>query len=193
MDDVRCGLSFPLGAQVAAQGVNFSVYSKNATEVDLLFFDGAEDGEPSRTIPLDPRWNRTFHYWHVCLPGIDPGQLYGYRAHGPVAPQRTSVGLAYENAGYRYARLLAAIVETAFELLHIDEQQILALGRPQQGELGFGHPGQLARGHRLSRRRQHLGNHVVPPAAQDLRAGVTRLVGDLDVLEGIRTGIDHRH
>ena len=45
------GKSFPLGATCQADGVNFSVYSKNGTSVDLLLFDGVDDHKPSRTIP----------------------------------------------------------------------------------------------------------------------------------------------
>jgi isoamylase len=75
------GASAPLGATPSAEGVNFSVYSKHATGVELLLFDHV-DGEPSRVIPIDPAANRTYHYWHVFVPGIAAGQLYGYRVAG---------------------------------------------------------------------------------------------------------------
>src|SRR5207244_458930 len=77
-----------LGARLSPAGVNFSGFSRDATRVDLLFFDRADDHRPARTIMLDPVANRTYHYWHVFVPGIKPGQLYGYRAHGPFAPER---------------------------------------------------------------------------------------------------------
>jgi len=77
-----------LGASSYGSGVNFSVYSRDAVRVDLLLFDGAEDPQPARVIPLDPTTNRTFHYWHVYVPGISSGQVYAYRAHGPFEPQR---------------------------------------------------------------------------------------------------------
>jgi isoamylase len=80
------GQSYPLGATVYAVGVNFCVYSKHATGLDLLLFDGPEDPYPTRTISLNPRWNRTFQYWHVLVPGLTAGQVYAYRAHGPYAP-----------------------------------------------------------------------------------------------------------
>jgi glycogen operon protein len=51
--------------------------------MDLLFFDREDDARASRTIRLDPAANRTYHYWHVFVPGAKPGQLYGYRATGP--------------------------------------------------------------------------------------------------------------
>jgi isoamylase len=79
------GRSAPLGATVEPVGVNFSVYSRDATGVDLLLFD-SEDVPPSRIIHLHPSDNRTYHYWHVFVPGLQPGQLYGYRAHGLFDP-----------------------------------------------------------------------------------------------------------
>jgi isoamylase len=82
------GKSFPLGATIHPGGVNFSVYSKSSTAIDLLLFDGADDPRPSRTIPFDPGQNRTFHYWHLFVPGLGVGQLYGYRVHGPFEPTR---------------------------------------------------------------------------------------------------------
>ncbi len=85
---VRVGQSYPLGATPDATGVNFSVFSKNATAVDLLFFDTVDDPRPARVISLDRRANRTFHFWHVHVAGIQPGQLYAYRAHGPFDPAR---------------------------------------------------------------------------------------------------------
>jgi len=80
------GRSHPLGATQVAGGVNFSIYSRDASGVDLLFFD-REDGLPARIIPIDPVANRTYHYWHVLVPGVAPGQLYGFRAHGPFDPE----------------------------------------------------------------------------------------------------------
>jgi isoamylase len=86
--EIAPGLSHPLGATVGAQGVNFSVFSKNAERVELLFFDRAEDATPTRVIVMDPRSHRTYHYWHVLVPGVQPGQLYAYRVHGPFDPVR---------------------------------------------------------------------------------------------------------
>ena len=85
---MNSGQSFPLGATVYPDGVNFSIYSKSATAVDLLLFDAVDDPRPSQVIPLDRQKNRTFHYWHAFLTGIKPGQIYAYRAHGTNAPSR---------------------------------------------------------------------------------------------------------
>jgi isoamylase len=82
------GKSFPLGATVSPEGVNFCVFSKNCTLMELLLFNHTDDKKPVTVIPLDSWKNRTYHYWHAFVPGIRPGQLYGYRAHGPFEPER---------------------------------------------------------------------------------------------------------
>jgi isoamylase len=85
---VEAGRSAPLGASVRDGGVNFSVFSRNATLVELLLFDDERATQPSRVIALDPSRHRTYHYWHAFVPGLGPGQAYAYRAHGPFAPWR---------------------------------------------------------------------------------------------------------
>src|SRR5262249_15985801 len=80
------GHSSPLGATVVDGGVNFSLFSRSATGVELLLFDRMDDARPSRVLRLDPAANRTYHYWHVCVPGVQPGQIYGYRVAGPYDP-----------------------------------------------------------------------------------------------------------
>jgi isoamylase len=85
---IEVGSSSPLGATVRSDGVNFSVYSKNATLVELLLFDSVDAIQASRVITLDPREHRTYHYWHVFIPELTPGQVYGFRAIGPFDPER---------------------------------------------------------------------------------------------------------
>jgi isoamylase len=80
------GESSPLGATVLPGGVNFSVYSRSASGLEVIFFDRDADPQPSRVIPVDPATDRTDHYWHVFVPDVKPGQLYGYRVHGPFDP-----------------------------------------------------------------------------------------------------------
>jgi isoamylase len=70
----------PLGATLTDGGANFSVFSRSAAGVDLLFFDREDDAKPSRVVKLD----RTYHYWHAFVPGVRPGQLYGYRVQDKV-------------------------------------------------------------------------------------------------------------
>src|SRR5215468_7656498 len=82
------GASAPLGATITANGVNFSLFSKHATGIDLLFFDHVDDAKATRVVHLDPVASHTYHYWHVFVPGMTAGQIYGYRAHGPFEPER---------------------------------------------------------------------------------------------------------
>ena len=82
------GESRPLGATVGPEGVNFSIYSENATAVELLLFDRYDDPAPRQTIRLESRHHRNFNYWHVMVYGIGEGQIYAYRMYGPHAPER---------------------------------------------------------------------------------------------------------
>lgn len=88
-DDMsRCsGQSSPLGATVYKNGVNFSVFSRGASHVELLFFDTENDARPVRITRLDSYINRTYHYWHVFVPEARPGQIYAYRAYGSSHPE----------------------------------------------------------------------------------------------------------
>jgi isoamylase len=86
LDRLRPGRSFPLGATFTPEGVNFCVFSKNCTAVELLLFDRMDQPRPAQVIALDPDLNRTFYYWHVLVPGLKSGQLYGYRVYGPHEP-----------------------------------------------------------------------------------------------------------
>lgn len=82
------GESFPLGATVRDRGVNFCLFSRECTGIDLLLFDQPDAPHPSRVISLDPRQNKTAQYWHVFVPGIGAGQVYAYRGDGPYEPER---------------------------------------------------------------------------------------------------------
>ncbi len=80
------GRSSPLGATVSSDGTNFSVYSKHAKRIELLLFDCVDDARPVRAISIDPATNRTYHYWHVFVPGVKAGQIYAYRVDGAFDP-----------------------------------------------------------------------------------------------------------
>ncbi len=77
------GAPYPLGATWDGLGVNFALFSAHATQVDLCLFDSADAPRESRTITLP---EQTAQVWHGYLPDVRPGQLYGYRVHGPYAP-----------------------------------------------------------------------------------------------------------
>src|ERR1700751_515590 len=87
------GRAAPLGATVSHEGVNFSLFSRKASAVELLLFDREDDARPASVISIDPVANRTYHYWHVFVPGIRSGQLYGFREHGPRDPD---IGLRFD-------------------------------------------------------------------------------------------------
>src|SRR5580704_957213 len=76
------GSPSPLGSTWDGRGVNFALFSRNAAAVDLCLFDdaGAETRIAAST--------RTLHVWHVYVPGVRPGQRYGWRVHGPYAPEQ---------------------------------------------------------------------------------------------------------
>jgi len=76
----RRGEPQPLGASVNEHGVNFVLFSQNATQVELLLFDDAQSPEPSQVISLDPP---TLFYWHVQVDGLGPNSIYAFRVHGP--------------------------------------------------------------------------------------------------------------
>jgi len=82
------GRSLPIGATLVSGGANFSVFSRTAAGIELLLFDHADDLCPARIIPIDPVTNRTYHYWHVFVPGVQAGQIYGFKARGPFEPDR---------------------------------------------------------------------------------------------------------
>ena len=81
----KFGRSSPLGATVSADGANFSVFS-STQRVELCSLIGRTTRGPARVISIDPATNRTYHYWHVFVPGVQAGQLYGYRVQGPFDP-----------------------------------------------------------------------------------------------------------
>jgi isoamylase len=74
------GSAYPLGATYDGTGTNFAIYSEVAEKVELCLFD--EQGNEER-IRLP---ERDAYVWHAFLPGVQPGQRYGYRVHGPYDP-----------------------------------------------------------------------------------------------------------
>ncbi|HWQ36648.1 MAG TPA: glycogen debranching protein GlgX [Blastocatellia bacterium] len=78
------GQPYPLGATYDGAGVNFALFSENATAVELCLFDR---DDPTRQTDVIRVREQTDHVWHVYLPDARPGMLYGYRVHGPYEPQ----------------------------------------------------------------------------------------------------------
>ncbi len=101
------GKPYPQGATWDGTGVNFSIYSEDATGVELCLFDDPK-GEVCRTITIR---ESTGHVWHCYVPGIWPGQFYGFRIHGPYDPER---GFRFNPAKLLidpYAKALAGSVD----------------------------------------------------------------------------------
>lgn len=83
LPQVQSGKSFPLGSTILPDGVNFAIFSKLSTGAQLLLFNDIEDSQPSRVITLNQQENKSYHYWHVFVPGIKAGQIYAWRIDGP--------------------------------------------------------------------------------------------------------------
>jgi isoamylase len=82
--DVLRGAPAPAGASWDGAGVNFAVFSENAEAVELCLFDSDDPSRQTASLRLR---EVTAHVWHGYVPGLGPGQLYGYRIHGPYAPR----------------------------------------------------------------------------------------------------------
>jgi isoamylase len=95
MMDLGPGNPSLFGATPSPGGCDFTVFSKHATAVTLVFFDGPRDARPSRSIVLDPSVHRTGDVWHIRVAGVGHGQLYGWLADGPWEP---------EGPGHRFNR-----------------------------------------------------------------------------------------
>ena len=81
---IRPGSPFPLGATWDGHGTNFAIFSANAEKIELCLFDRSGRRELERiTLP-----EVTDDVWHVYLPEVVPGKLYGYRVYGPYEPER---------------------------------------------------------------------------------------------------------
>jgi isoamylase len=77
------GYSSPLGSTCKNNGVNFALFSENATKIELCLFDSPDSSAESVRIPLPEKTNQV---WHGFFPTLKAGQIYGYRVHGPDDP-----------------------------------------------------------------------------------------------------------
>ena len=78
------GAPYPLGATWDGSGVNFALFSENATGIELCLFDGPDGNDEVARIPVTEQDDLV---WHSYLPEVRPGQRYGYRVHGPYDPE----------------------------------------------------------------------------------------------------------
>jgi len=95
MRDSTCakpGRPFPLGAWLVGEGVNFALFSRHASAVELLLYSPADAATHSTSIHLDPACHRSGDIWHLRVEGPRPGQAYAWRVNGPYEPEQ---GLRY--------------------------------------------------------------------------------------------------
>jgi glycogen operon protein len=107
------GYPYPLGATWMGNGVNFALFSETATSVELCLFDNIEATEENIRIPVT---EHTDQVWHVFLPDVRPGQLYGFRVSGPYDPER---GLRFNSSKLLldpYAKAVAGEVNWSDEM-----------------------------------------------------------------------------
>ncbi|PYK81976.1 MAG: glycogen debranching enzyme GlgX [Verrucomicrobia bacterium] len=107
------GYPYPLGATWLGNGVNFALFSEHATSVDLCLFDSMEAPEENVRIPVT---EHTDQVWHIFLPEVRPGQLYGYRVSGPYEPE---IGMRFNSSKLLldpYAKAIAGRVEWGDEM-----------------------------------------------------------------------------
>jgi isoamylase len=102
------GRPYPLGATWDGEGVNFALFSENATAVELCLFDGPDAGSESQRIRVE---EHTDQVWHVYIPGLWPGQHYGYRVHGPYQPEAGHRFNPHKLLIDPYAKSIAGTVE----------------------------------------------------------------------------------
>lgn len=117
------GSPYPLGATWDGEGVNFALYGGNATGVDLCLFDANDHKKEVEKIKLT---EHTHQIWHCYLPDLQPGQLYGYRVHGPYEPHHGNRYNANKLLLDPYAKAISGTVEWhdslfGYEVGHPDE------------------------------------------------------------------------
>src|SRR5450631_1568809 len=117
------GYPYPLGATWLGNGVNFALFSEAATSVDLCLFDTLDAPQENIRIPMT---EQTDQVWHVFLPDVRPGQLYGFRVYGPYDPER---GMRFNSSKLLidpYAKAIVGQVNWA------DEMFGYVVGGPQE-------------------------------------------------------------
>ncbi|GAB3273321.1 glycogen debranching protein GlgX [Larkinella harenae] len=113
----RPGKPYPLGATWDGEGVNFALFSENATGVTLCFFDADDPTKETQRIALT---ERTEQIWHIYLEAVQPGQLYGYRVEGPFEPARGLVFNPNKLLLDPYAKAISGPIESHLAQLGFD-------------------------------------------------------------------------
>ena len=85
---IKNGSPLPLGASLCKDGVNFSIYSKDATKVVLYLFEKENSKTYYKSYELNPKENKTGDIWHIFVPELKAGSLYLYKVDGPYNPPK---------------------------------------------------------------------------------------------------------
>jgi isoamylase len=102
------GRPYPLGSTWDGEGINFAIYADHATDVELCLFNDEDDQSEFIKIKLA---ERTHHIWHIYIPGLAPGQLYGYRVSGPFDPENGHRYNANKLLIDPYAKGIAGVID----------------------------------------------------------------------------------
>ncbi|HET9694768.1 MAG TPA: glycogen debranching protein GlgX [Steroidobacteraceae bacterium] len=124
----RPGSRFPPGATVAPDGVNFCVFSRHATSVELLLYADGASPEPLQTIRLTPEENRSFFFWHVFVERLEPGACYAWRVDGPADTATT--GRAFDGRRLLLDPWARAVSDTWW-----DRRRVIAGLEPGRSEM----------------------------------------------------------
>ncbi|MCL2174657.1 MAG: glycogen debranching protein GlgX [Treponema sp.] len=108
------GKALPLGASLAHDGVNFAIFSRNATAMTLIIFESGEKNSPWIEIPLDKRINKTGNIWHCFIRGLKARTCYLYRADGPYFPEKGLRFNPHKTLLDPYAKALTDVSEWDF-------------------------------------------------------------------------------
>jgi glycogen operon protein len=103
------GARSPQGAAADGRGINFSLFSRYATAMELVIYEEAESLKPLLRIPLDPEAHRSYYTWHVYVEGLQPPVHYTWHVDGPNDPRRT---------GFRFDRDKALVDPFAVAVTH---------------------------------------------------------------------------
>jgi len=88
ISEVQVGASAPLGASVTATASTSACFRSARLGSICFLFEHVDDEKPASVIHVHPASNRTYHYWHVFVPALKAGQIYGYRVYGPFEPSK---------------------------------------------------------------------------------------------------------
>ncbi|NOQ65271.1 MAG: glycogen debranching protein GlgX [Methyloprofundus sp.] len=107
------GSAFPGGSRLKSNGVNFSIFTRHATEVELHLYDSATSLEPFQIIELNEHLNKTFYSWHVHLHDLPAGTWYTWRMDGPTNTEES--GLSFDKEKHLLDPLAHAISDNLWQ------------------------------------------------------------------------------